>query len=106
MTPEQAELNFLDNVRKLPMYGVHRHLALVSSVLYLRVKGGDPSTEHFLCTLYDAMELIWQPACLSLGKCQMFSFLQDVNCEKVFIGVSNVGVTIYRGNRLMSTFVW
>ena len=30
MTPEQAELNFLDNVRKLPMYGVHRHLALVS----------------------------------------------------------------------------
>ena len=31
ITPEQAELNFLDNVRKLPMYGVHRHLALVSS---------------------------------------------------------------------------
>ncbi|CAB4010595.1 band 3 [Paramuricea clavata] len=58
MTPEQAELNFLDNVRKLPMYGVHRHLAL------------------------------------------------DVNCEKVFIGVSNVAVTVYRGSRLMSTFVW
>ena len=41
-----------------------------------------------------------------VAKCQMFPFLQDVNCEKVFIGVSNVGVTIYRGNRLMSTFVW
>ena len=72
MTPEQAELNFLDNVRKLPMYGVHRHLALVSSVLYLRLTcdGGGVETlpqSTFLCTLYNAMELIWQPACLSCG---------------------------------------
>jgi len=35
-TPAEAELNFLENAKKLALYGVHLHDAKVaSSVLYL-----------------------------------------------------------------------
>ena len=35
MTPEDAELQYLDNARKLPLYGVDLHTAVVCTVLIL-----------------------------------------------------------------------
>ena len=34
MTPEDAELQYLDNARKLPLYGVDLHTAVVCTVLF------------------------------------------------------------------------
>ena len=35
MTPEDAELQYLDNARKLPLYGVDLHTAVVCSLILI-----------------------------------------------------------------------